>query len=701
MKLTLKTELEAQLKSLQNLLDASDRNISNLEIRLKTNTGERDQAVKQLAEAWYSSEQLKAENDSLRQENESLKQQLNAGNRTLRQENEALRKLLISGNEQLKEEHETLRQQSKAQNDLLRQEADSFKEQLAQLALDRAEIQRNWQQRENSLKRKLERREIALKEMQEMTCEIQKTEEIKVRTSKVETTDFALPQPSKDKRASSARELEQPIQVKVQIKDPVQQSKTSNSQKVDRGQSPFAPLPTGAQNQEEKRMKSRSRSRSRGMSTNAPITSDKDKLRAMLLDRENDFQFDDTTEDGPFDETTKTIHKDINVNGGDNDHDRTQGSNYSSIFGHGEMDRMREMIADVKAKQQERLVAASSAQAVENDTVWSTRSFGSAPEENQSIQRKSSKKGLTGILKNRDVQDLDDMTGCLSVKSGGHDSAGQDHTTQSITAHQRRHSETSVRGRTKSRNHIVAEEMTSAFILPDITIHGNLHGAEHKALSASARKVLDNLCQHDGHNCTVCSRVTSFETENASTKIDTKKSIRIEKPVPVSDRMPVTGPYEDEPTMRPLVSPGLALATVMKGLQDELAHLKMQLTQYQSMYNKHDMSLGMRKRKAIKAKIENLLKAIDTKADQIYGLYDVLEGQKQSGQELSEEEVEITLQTIGVDVDALKENITRGGDNHSEDGESGDDSELDLPWEGIEDTTGTESVKERRQSWRL
>lgn len=437
------------------------------------------------------------------------------------------------------------------------------------------------------------------------------------------------------------------------------------------------------------------------MSTNAPITLDKDKLRAMLLDQENDFQFDDTTEDGSFDETTKTIHKDINVNGGDNDHDRTQGSNYSSIFGHGEMDRMREMIADVKAKQQERLVAASSAQTLENDTVRSTRSFGSAPDENQSIQRKSSKKGLTGILKNRDVQDLDDMTGRLSIKSGGHDSGGQDHTTQSITTHQRRHSETSVRGRTKSRNHVVVEEMTSAFILPDITIHGNFHGAEHKALSASARKVLDNLCQHDGHNCTVCSRVASFETENASTKIDTKKSIRIEKPVPVSDRMPVTGPYEDEPTMRPLVSSGLALATVMKGLQDELAHLKMQLTQYQSMYNKHDMSLGMRKRKAIKAKIENLLKAIDAKADQIYGLYDVLEGQKQSGQELSEEEVEITLQTIGVDVDALKENITRDGDNLSEDGESGDDSELDLPWEGIEDTTGTESVKERRQSWRL
>lgn len=699
MKLTPETEIEAQLKSLQSLHDASDRKISNLEIRLKTNTGERDQAVKQLAEAWHSYEQLKAENESLRQENESLKQQLNTGNDSLRKENETLRKLLVSGNESLREEHEKLKQQSKGQNDLLRQEAESLKEQLAQLASDRAEVQRNWQQKENSLKRKLQRREIALQEMRELTCEIHEKEEIKVRTSRLDTTDFATPHQGKGKRVSSVREIEQHIQAKFQIQEPLQHSKASNSQKTDRGRSSFPSLPAESQNQAEQRMKSRSRSRSRGMSNNEPIAPN--KLRAMLLDYEQDVQFDDTTEEGSFDDTTKTIHKDINVNGGDNDHDRTQASNYSSILGHGEMDRMREVLKDVRAKQQERLAAATAAQTLENDTVHSTRSVGSAPDENRSIQRKSSKKRLTGILKNRDAQGQDEITGGLNIKSGSHDTASQDHTTQSITKHQRRHSETSVRDGGNSRRHIVAEEMTSAFILPDITIHRTSHGAEHKALSASARKVLDNLAQHDGHNCTVCSRVASFETENASIKIDTKKTIRIEKPVPVSDRMPVAGPYEDEPTMRPLTSPGLALATVMKGLQDELAHLKMELAQYQSMYNKYDVSLGMRKRKAIKAKIENLLKAIDTKADQIYGLYDVLEGQKQSGQELSEEDVEITLQSIGVDVHALKQNKTYRRDNQSEDSDSGDDSELDLPWEGIEDTTGTESVKERRQSWRL
>src|ERR1700735_808455 len=113
MKLTLETELEAQLKSLQNHLDTSDRKISNLELPLKPNTSERDQAMKQLAEAYCNSEQLKAENDSLRQENESLKQQLNAGNYSLRNENEALRKLLMSGSESLRKEHELLKEQSK------------------------------------------------------------------------------------------------------------------------------------------------------------------------------------------------------------------------------------------------------------------------------------------------------------------------------------------------------------------------------------------------------------------------------------------------------------------------------------------------------------------------------------------------------------------------------------------------------------
>jgi hypothetical protein len=424
----------------------------------------------------------------------------------------------------------------------------------------------------------------------------------------------------------------------------------------------------------------------------------------LKVQKSNEDQYDqesatESSEESSFDETTKTIHKDINLDR--NDADSTHSSNYSSILGHGEIDRIRQVLANERAKQQDRLVAAAS-DPVEDDTIRSVRSARldhSAPEEGNTLQRKSSAKGLTGILKNRGGQGQNEMTGRLSVQSDGKAAKEQDQTAQSSASHRRRHSEESIQSRATCRR-VVNEEMTSAFILPDITLHGQ-HSAEHPVLSAAARRVLDSLAQHDGHNCTVCSRVASFETNDTTKKIQTKQTIRIEKPIPVSERMPVPVPYEDEPTLRPSVAPGIALATVLKGLEDELAHLKMEQTQAQALYNKHDPSLGMRKRKNLKTKIKGLLKAVDTKADQIYALYDVLEGQKQSGQTLSEKDVEITLQSIGVDIDTLKEKNTSGEDNDRAGNEGDEDSELDLPWEGIDDTTGSGNGKGRRQSSRV
>lgn len=645
LELTMRVELEAQLKMVQNRLDTSDRKITNLELRLKNNTAERDQAVKQLAEAFYSCEQLQSENDSLRQENESLKQQL------------------------------------------------------AQLVSENEENALNWQEKESSLRRKIHRREQAFSVVKEATREVEVSQqEVNVRNPAIHSSDSASSRHDKGKRASATQEVQQNNQpeVRVQMQQSIQQGKGSNGQNVERGRTPSVQQPAVSQIQPEDRMKSKSRSRSRALSTNDKLFPD--GRSAFQIRLEEIMNFNDTTDDEAFDETTQTIHKDLNINGRE---DWTRGSNFSDILGHGELERICQVVATEKALHQERLAAAAAAQTAENDTVRSVRTIGSVHEEKQTLNRNSSTKGLVGILKNNGTRDQEDNTGRLSIKSGGQEGVEQDPTAQSITSHQRRHSEDSINSRIKTRQRIIAEELTSAFILPDITIHGASHGKEHPALSANARRVLDNLAQHDGHNCTVCSRVASFETENATINIDTKKTIRIEKPIPVSDRMPVAGPYDDEPTIRPATAPGLALAAVLKALQDEFAHLKMEHARYQASYNKHDVSLGMRKRKTTKAKIESLLKAMDNKADQVYALYDVLEGQKQSGQQMSEQDIEITLQNIGVDVDALKQNQTSGGDNNSEDGDSEEGSDLDLPWEGIEDTTGMESGKGRRQSWHM
>lgn len=238
----------------------------------------------------------------------------------------------------------------------------------------------------------------------------------------------------------------------------------------------------------------------------------------------------------------------------------------------------------------------------------------------------------------------------------------EDHTIRSNISHRRQHSETSVHTRTTRHRRNEIDDMTSAFIIPDISFNAITTEGVHPTLSANARRVLDSLCKHDCTNCTVCTRVASFDTKN-----HTKQKISIPKPIPVSERMPEPTPYEDEPTIRPSVEPGLALGTVIKGLEDEVAHLKLEHTRIAAAYAKHDSSLGMRQRKALKRRLDELLIAIEKKSDQVYALYDVLEGQKQSGQEMSDKDIEVTLLSIGIGKDA-------------------EDEELDLPWEGIDDT---------------
>jgi hypothetical protein len=115
------------------------------------------------------------------------------------------------------------------------------------------------------------------------------------------------------------------------------------------------------------------------------------------------------------------------------------------------------------------------------------------------------------------------------------------------------------------------------------------------------------------------------------------------------------------------------------------------------MYNQHDPALGRRKRLAVKAKMTALMTKIERRSDQIYSLYDVLEGQKSSAeaqdaqhqQEMDEEQVENTLQSLGIDVEELGQRAreVQQQQQHQQypfglDGEI-EESEDDLPWGGF------------------
>ena len=179
----------------------------------------------------------------------------------------------------------------------------------------------------------------------------------------------------------------------------------------------------------------------------------------------------------------------------------------------------------------------------------------------------------------------------------------------------------------------VFEEMTSGFILPDITLHKN---------PATA---CNGDIKHDRKTCTFC----GDDDYNAP------------DPVPVTER----DIDETQATVRPSQSPPIALATVLKQMQDEVTHLKIQLAAYERVYNSHDPAIGRKKRKAVRAKIDTLLAEIEKRSEQIYALYDVLEGQKQkkddaqTGAEVGDETVEETLQGLGIDPVELAQRAAR------------------------------------------
>ena len=205
------------------------------------------------------------------------------------------------------------------------------------------------------------------------------------------------------------------------------------------------------------------------------------------------------------------------------------------------------------------------------------------------------------------------------------------------------------------------------FATVDLTSHSykSIQKDACPALSKDARRVLDDLCQHNCRNCTVCTRISSHRGVFSSAEVASgKKRVSVPRPVPVTDRDLST----EDPTMRPAHTPGHALALVIKGLEDEAQHLQLELSRLQSHYNGSDKALGRRERLSMAEGIRTLLKKLEAKNDQIYSLYDVLEGQKAAGQAMSEEEIEMTVLSItGMTV----RDVTSGSEQ--------------LTWEGIAD----------------
>jgi len=221
-----------------------------------------------------------------------------------------------------------------------------------------------------------------------------------------------------------------------------------------------------------------------------------------------------------------------------------------------------------------------------------------------------------------------------------------------------------------------ADAVTSAFIVPDITI-SSFHSISQQSGCSGAC----GLPLHKSENCTIC-------------RAD-KETFDTPTPIAVSER---EDPDLTDATIRPAEPPPIALATVIKQLEDEVKHLKIKLLLEHRKYNTHDPSVSKRKRLLVKENMAKLTEEIEKRSDQVYRLCDVVEGQKQhealakkagfSPKMMAAQDVNDTLTSIGLDPIDLSGHVGRaaeepaGLDGMSE--TSGYES-AGLPWDGSSD----------------
>ncbi|KAK0631874.1 hypothetical protein B0T14DRAFT_502645 [Immersiella caudata] len=377
----------------------------------------------------------------------------------------------------------------------------------------------------------------------------------------------------------------------------------------------------------------------------------------------------------------------------------TQGSDFASIMDD-EIVKLKQTYRDFQEQQQEAAQSAAAGNTVEVTEYdlpvlpGLRRSVSDASTRMSKAIITAQSKQPVGILKKSTQFPIEEDTGRFSVKSAlsiasHHTEDDSIHTVGTMRSHRsaksnpngeakgrpesrlRRNSDT---GRVGTDPTMTEHNMTSAFFIPDITIHTEKEATNHSipALSKEARRVLDGICKHKSGNCNVCIRIAAFgESRSVSmtrrvsiTAEDVrrgKKTISVEKPVPVSERMPEVGSkYVEEPTMRPSMDPGEALAILIKETKDEIEHLQMELRRLNDVYFALDKSLGQRERRRVMAEIKKLQSEVEQKSGHLYKLHDVLEGQKQAGQLMAEEEVDVTILSGIVRLEATVESKDGG-----------------------------------------
>lgn len=620
------TRLRVKVKTLQDKLDRTERKINISEITIARVTRERDALIAQIGSAYFNNESLAEENEALHERTEDLQAEnddMKAAFEKVEEENTMLRRRLGEG----------------------RSTAPSGKS-------------------------KISRRNSTAGGKSRMTGEAQKSEDelFKFESvgSKAETDARSTGKARSRSRSqdpsgqTSTNRIEQDSNqdVATRIEREVQKLR---AQTVAQSQAP-------RQSRHQATRSASLRARSRSQNRKSGVRNDHAALRRHVsapAEIDND-ETESTTE---LDATRKSQHTSRKRH--EQSRATATGAEEADLTALSDIDP--NAIAQLRRKlEQERRETRLHRQSL--GAVRSEENHNARSNVRHSLPRKSSLKDLTG--------DVDGGTGRFSVHAGVVDDIVKAAKTVRVQSPHSSHDLLQPEGAEneaaddsilsnisrRRRRSAGSEGMTSAFIIPDITLH-------------NTQSLLENI----GKNCILHNAASCSECTPDSKPID------IPAPVPVTDR---TDNDLTNATIRPAQDPSDALATVIKHLEDEIVHLKLQRDKQNQRYNQHDPALGKRRRQQVKSNIDKLTAQIEKRSDQVYRLYDVLEGQKQAaekgtGKAMDEQEVEDTLTSLGVDPAELSGRVGRKAPIGLDDDGLGSDSD-ELPWEGLSDVESDE-----------
>ena len=603
---------------------------------------------------------LKANHDALKSQLASLKAKREEDMRRWSNQEAALKSKVETRDETIRLFQDANQEQT---NEAMRLDNEHLRDELAQLAAQHEEDNLRWSKKESELKRKVSQREEAARHAVDMTQEVlglrqangqQRSAPAAMSMGKENVFDEPQRKPS-HRRDENTR---------TRIRDRVQEESRNSRANASFQSSHFEESPRKSYIKISRTANRTFLPTDGGRSVSAPIPhhktaeveSDADSTTDIsLAPRGTPYVMRGGATGMP---TSATVQSPADL-------DLTE----LSFIPSAQIAQLRRQLEEERAAARGRAVSVPLEGAAREDTVRSerqaredtVRSVASIKSARQaSYPTKSSMKDAT---KTNATQFEEDLTGNIFNVDTNADATN---TRQSAV-------DASLLSNTSRRRRSAPTEMTSAFIVPDIKIGSRKQMTVQMEMTQNI-----HAKHHDNDNCTYCRRQASDASADP---------LRVPKLVPVSSRMP----DDVDATLRPSRSPKEALALVVKELQDERAHLHMELAVMRAMLEAHDPSLGRKKRVALEQAVAELLAKIQTRDDQIYHLYDVLEGQQDH--DITEQYVDdVTEQIRAEDAEVEKKSkekkVTIQSFHEDEDEDSGEE----LPWEGFEDTADRDFI---------